>query len=95
MDIASYFEWMYWCMPTAIVFSLAFFMIFLLAALYKIKPSKPRKGFLPIPTQRGDRIFFGLIAFMTIGLIWLATPYPIEYVLIPASIAFIVIFIWG
>lgn len=95
MDITYYFEWMHWTYPTAIAFSIVFCAIFLLIIFYKIKPSKPRKGFLPFPTQRGDRFFFGAITFVVICLLWLATPLPIEYALIPASIMFIIIFVWG
>jgi len=99
MDIFStviqYLEWMHFTVPTSIAFLVVFSIIFLLIIFYKIRPSKPKKGFFPFPLQRGDRVFFGGILFMTIYLIWLATPFPIEYGLIPALLAFIIVYIWG
>lgn len=35
-------------------------------------PTHERKGFLPIPTTRGDRLFIGLLTAAYINLAWLA-----------------------
>ena len=35
-------------------------------------PSAARKGFLPIPTTRGDRLFIVIVLFLGIHLVWLA-----------------------
>ncbi len=53
----------------------AFFgVITLLLAVYTVlgvkAPSLPRKGFLPIPTTRGDRLFIALLGSAYINLAW-------------------------
>jgi predicted small integral membrane protein len=63
-------EWMAWTAPTA-----GFFVaIALCLTAYSVAgarvPSMPRRGFLPIPTTRGDRLFIGLLASAYINLAW-------------------------
>jgi len=55
------FEWMAWTTPVAVFFSC---VVLALAAMtvWEIKsPTVLRKGFLPIATTRGDRLFIGLL----------------------------------
>jgi predicted small integral membrane protein len=64
-------EWMAWTGPTA-----SFFVVIaLLLAGYTVwgvlSPSVPRKGLLPMPTTRGDRLFVGLLGSAFINLAWL------------------------
>jgi predicted small integral membrane protein len=63
-------EWMAWTLPTA----LFFVAIGLLLAIYTVwgirSPSLPRRGFLPMPTTRGDRLFVGLLVSAYINLAW-------------------------
>jgi predicted small integral membrane protein len=63
-------EWMAWTPPTAAFFA----MIVALLALYTVlgirSPSVPRRGFLPIETTRGDRLFIGLLAAAYVNLAW-------------------------
>lgn len=66
-------EWMAWTTPTAIFFVAVFAMIGGMTALSVRAPSVARKGFLPIATTRGDRLYIGLIVCAFINLIWLAT----------------------
>jgi len=35
-----------------------------------VSPTKERKGFLPIVTTRGDRLFIGLLGSAYINLLW-------------------------
>lgn len=77
-------EWMAWTWPTA-----AFFMVLisLLTAMtiWQIKtPTDTRRGWLPLSTTRGDRLFIGLLSSAFLHLFWL--------MLIPASV-FIISFI--
>jgi len=56
------FDWMVWTTPVAIFFAC---VALLLAGMtvWEIKsPTVLRKGFLPIATTRGDRLFIGLLA---------------------------------
>ncbi len=64
-------EWMYWTLPTALFFLGIFCMLASMAVWQKLAPSVQRKGFLPIATHRGDRLFIGLLGSAYIHLIWL------------------------
>ena len=62
--------WMAWTGPTA-----AFFIaIAVILAAYSVwgvlSPSTPQKGFLPMVTTRGDRLFVGLLGSAYINLAW-------------------------
>jgi predicted small integral membrane protein len=62
------FNWMAWTMPVAIFFIC---ILFLLCGMtyWEIKsPTSLRRGFLPIETTRGDRLFIGLLATAYINL---------------------------
>jgi predicted small integral membrane protein len=63
-------EWMAWTPPTAIFF----LAIALALAIYTVwgvlSPSLPRKGLLPMPTTRGDRLFVGLLVSAYVNLAW-------------------------
>jgi len=62
------FAWMVWTTPVAVFF---IFIALLLAAMtvWEIKsPTTLRKGFLPMATTRGDRLFIGLLGAAYINL---------------------------
>jgi predicted small integral membrane protein len=63
---------MAWTQHTAIFFcSIA--LILIIMTLWELKsPSIERKGFLPMATTRGDRLFIGLLSAAYIHLIFLA-----------------------
>ncbi|MBI2772504.1 MAG: DUF2160 domain-containing protein [Burkholderiales bacterium] len=62
------FEWMAWTTPVAVFFSCIGLMLAGMT-LWEIKsPTVLRKGFLPIATTRGDRLFIGLLAAGYINL---------------------------
>jgi predicted small integral membrane protein len=68
------FEWMAWTTPVAIFFTC---IVLMLAGMtvWEIKsPTVLRKGFLPIATTRGDRLFIGLLAagYVNLAFIGLA-----------------------
>jgi len=67
------FEWMYWTTYTVTAISFLFLLILVLALFDIKKKSVARKGFLPISTTRGDRVFISAVVSIAIGLIWLAT----------------------
>jgi predicted small integral membrane protein len=62
------FEWMAWTTPVAVFFSCIGLML-LVMTVWEIKlPTVMRRGFLPIETTRGDRLFIGLLAAAYVNL---------------------------
>lgn len=68
------FDWMYWTTPVAIFFSCIVLMLIGMT-IWEIKsPTTLRKGFLPLKTTRGDRLFIGLLtaAYINLAFVGLA-----------------------
>jgi len=64
------FEWMAWTTPVA-VFFVCIVLMLIGMTVWEIKsPTVLRKGFLPIETTRGDRLFIGLLTAAYINLAW-------------------------
>ena len=62
------FEWMAWTLPVAVFFSCIVLMLIGMT-LWELKsPTVLRKGFLPIATTRGDRLFIGLLTAAYVNL---------------------------
>ena len=62
------FNWMAWTLPVA-VFFLVIVLILCGMTIWEIKsPTSLRRGFLPIETTRGDRLFIGLLTTAYINL---------------------------
>jgi predicted small integral membrane protein len=67
---ASLFGWMAWTLPVALFFG-AVLLTLVGMTLWQVRsPSIERKGWLPIPTTRGDRLFIGLLGAAYINLAW-------------------------
>jgi predicted small integral membrane protein len=67
------FEWMAWTLPVAVFFGCIVLMLAVMT-LWEIRsPTTLRKGFLPIATTRGDRLFIGLLAAAYLNLAFVAT----------------------
>ena len=65
-------QWMVWTVPTAIFFTVIVLMLISMT-IWQIKaPSIERRGFLPMRTTRGDRLFIGLLTGAYIHLAWLS-----------------------
>ena len=78
------FEWMAWTTPVAVFFGCIVLMIAGMT-LWEIKsPTVSRRGFLPMETTRGDRLFIGLLAAAYVNLAfvgmsgWLAEQLSLE-----------------
>jgi predicted small integral membrane protein len=71
MDGAQGLQWMAWTGPTAAFFIVIALMLIGMTAWSVFQPSTPHKGFLPIVTTRGDRLFIGLLTAAYIHLAWL------------------------
>ena len=56
------FEWMAWTTPVAVFFTCIALMLFGMTVWEIKSPTTLRRGFLPMETTRGDRLFIGLVA---------------------------------
>lgn len=56
------FEWMAWTTPVAVFFCCIVLILFGMTVWEIKSPTSLRRGFLPIETTRGDRLFIGLLA---------------------------------
>lgn len=65
------FEWMAWTTPVAVFFiSIALLLVGM--TVWEMKsPTVMRKGFLPLETTRGDRLFIGLLCAAYVNLAFL------------------------
>ncbi|KRB90457.1 DUF2160 domain-containing protein [Noviherbaspirillum sp. Root189] len=64
------FAWMAWTPPVAIFFTAIVLMLFGMTLWQVRSPTVERKGFLPISTTRGDRLFIGLLTAAYVNLAW-------------------------
>ena len=66
------FDWMAWTLPVAVFFCCIVLMLAGMT-LWEIKvPTLERKGWLPIATTRGDRLFIGLLSAAYLNLAFVA-----------------------
>ena len=63
-------NWMVWTTPVAVFFTLVVVMLVGMTIWEVRAPTVERKGFLPIATTRGDRLFIGLMCAAWINLAW-------------------------
>ncbi len=81
-------SWMAWTSTTAIFFAVIATMLACMT-IFEIKhPCTERRGFLPIATTRGDRLFIGLLTSAYIHLAFLG------FTEINLWVAFVVSVIW-
>ena len=62
------FDWMVWTTPVAVFFTCIALMLVGMTVWEIKSPTTLRKGFLPIATTRGDRLFIGLLTAAYINL---------------------------
>ena len=62
------FGWMVWTTPVAVFFACIALMLAGMTIWELRSPTRLRKGFLPIATTRGDRLFIGLMIAAWINL---------------------------
>ena len=66
------FDWMAWTLPVA-VFFISIVLMLVGMTVWEIKsPTLERRGFLPIATTRGDRLFIGLLSAAWLNLAFVA-----------------------
>ena len=66
------FEWMAWTTPVAVFFCSIVLMLIGMTVWELKSPTVERKGWLPITTTRGDRLFIGLLAAAWVNLAFVA-----------------------
>lgn len=90
------FAWMAWTTPVAIFFTAIVTMLIGMTLWELRSPTVERKGFLPIGTTRGDRLFIGLVTAAYINLAWAGLTDLTQW--IAAVVGFVVLLIvmrWG
>lgn len=83
-------------MPIALFFIGIVLMLTGMAIWQVRSPSIERKGFLPIPTTRGDRLFIGLLSAAYVNLAWAGLTDLTQW--LAAVIGFVVLLVlmrWG
>ena len=66
------FEWMAWTLPVAVFFISIVGMLIGMTVWELKSPTVERRGFLPIATTRGDRLFIGLLSAAWLNLAFVA-----------------------
>lgn len=64
------FAWMAWTLPVAIFFGCIALLLVGMTIWELRSPTIARKGFLPLVTTRGDRLFIGLLLAAYVNLGW-------------------------
>jgi predicted small integral membrane protein len=66
------FEWMAWTTPVAVFFCSIVLMLIGMTVWELKSPTVERKGWLPMTTTRGDRLFIGLLSAAYVNLAFVA-----------------------
>ena len=66
------FEWMAWTTPVAVFFCSIVLMLVGMTVWELKSPTVERKGWLPMTTTRGDRLFIGLLSAAYVNLAFVA-----------------------
>ena len=66
------FDWMAWTLPVAVFFTCIVLMLAGMTVWELKSPTLLRKGWLPIATTRGDRLFIGLLSAAYVNLAFVA-----------------------
>jgi predicted small integral membrane protein len=89
-------QWMEWTLPTAIFCSTIILTVIAMTIWQTVSPSVERRGFLPIPTTPGDRLFIGIISSCYIFFAWIGlTHFPLWILLIIVVCWILVVMVWG
>ncbi len=83
-------SWMQWTGIGTVFFSSIAIMLLGMTIAQLVYPTVERKGFLPIRTTRGDRLFIGLLSSAFIHLFWIGVASSVG----PLWVATIIGFVW-
>jgi len=88
--------WMVWTLPTAIFFAVIAAILAAMTVWQSLAPSPQRRGFLPIPTTPGDRLFVGLLVSAYLNLIWIGLTQASLWIVLVICLAWMVVVMrWG
>ncbi|WP_166265732.1 DUF2160 domain-containing protein [Marinobacter caseinilyticus] len=88
--------WMSWTLPVAIFFAVIAAILLVMTVYEVISPCTERKGFLPIATTRGDRLFIGLLMAAYIHLLFLGLSELSLWIALAISVVWLAILLrWG
>ncbi len=89
-------EWMAWTLPTAVFFISIGVILVGMFIWQLVSPTHETKGFLPIETTRGDRLFIGLLGSAYIHLAWIGlTDFSIWFALLISIVYGVVLMKFG
>jgi predicted small integral membrane protein len=89
-------DWMNWTQPAAIFFAVIAAILVVMTVFEIVAPGTERKGFLPIATTRGDRLFIGLLSAAYIHLVFLGVSEVSLWIALAASVTWgLVLLKWG
>ncbi len=88
--------WMEWTVPTAIFCGTIILIVIAMTVWQTVSPSLERRGFLPIPTTPGDRLFIGILSSVYIFFAWISLIKLSLWILLALVVFWIlVVMIWG
>lgn len=89
-------DWMNWTQPVAIFFAVIATILLIMTVFEIVSPCVERKGFLPIATTRGDRLFIGLLSAAYIHLVFLGVGEVSLWIALAVSVVWgLVLLRWG
>ncbi len=89
-------DWMAWTFPTAVFFISIVVILAAMTIWQVLWPSMERRGFLPITTTPGDRLFIGLLGSAYIHLAWIGLTGLTLWIAFGLAILWlVVVMIWG
>ena len=89
-------SWMAWTMPSALFFIGIASLLLVMTVLEIRKPCVERKGWLPISTTRGDRLFIGLLSSAFVHLLFLGlTDLTLWIAFVISALLMLVLLRWG
>jgi len=87
---------MEWTLPTALFFAVIAAMLVSMTIWQAVAPSPERRGFLPIATTPGDRLFIGLLVSAYINLAWVGLTNASLWFALAISIVWMIVAMrWG
>lgn len=90
------FAWMNWTLPVAVFFAGIGCILAAMTVWELVSPTQERKGFLPITTTRGDRLFVGLLTSAYIHLAFLGLTDLSLWIALAVSVVWVgVLLRWG
>ncbi|MBC3420141.1 DUF2160 domain-containing protein [Pseudomonas sp. RW3S2] len=89
-------EWMAWTLPTALFFVAVGVLLSCMTVFELRRPCVERRGFLPLVTSRGDRLFIGLLASAYLHLAVIgASDWPLWMASLLSLAWLVVVLRWG